>query len=91
MSLYELPEIQAFCVYVRITLHFNFAGVEQLNPCKMQRNAYINAEGQQAKVIQVNEKFKKGHTGIVEKAQETSSDSDNIMHNTVCLCHCCTS
>ena len=24
-------------------------------------------------------------TGIVEKAQETSSDSD--MHNTVCLCH----
>ena len=42
--------------------------------------------------IQVNEKFvelKKGHIGIVEKAQETSSDSD--MHNTVCLCHCCTS
>ena len=41
---------------------------------------------------QVNEKFfelKKGHIGIVEKAQETSSDSD--MHNTVCLCHCCTS
>ena len=33
---------------------------------------------------QVNEKlleFKKGHIGIVEKAQETSSDSD--MHNTV--------
>ena len=27
--------------------------------------------------------------GIVEKAQETSSDSD--MHNTVCLCHCSTS
>ena len=27
--------------------------------------------------------------GIVEKAQETSSDSD--MHNTVCLCHCCNS
>ena len=42
--------------------------------------------------IQVNEKFfelKKRHIGIVEKAQETSSDSD--MHNTVCLCHCCTS
>ena len=42
--------------------------------------------------IQVNEKFfelKKGHIGIVEKAQETSSDSD--MHNTVCLCHCSTS
>ena len=41
---------------------------------------------------QVNEKFfelKKGHIGIVEKAQETSSDSD--MHNTVCLCHCSTS
>ena len=36
---------------------------------------------------QVNEKFfelKKGHIGIVDKAQETSSDSD--MHNTVCLC-----
>ena len=36
----------------------------------------------------MNEKFfelKKGHIGIVEKAQETSSDSD--MHNTVCLCH----
>ena len=35
-------------------------------------------------IIQVNEKFlelKKGHIGIVEKAQETSSDSD--MHNTV--------
>ena len=30
--------------------------------------------------------IKKGH---IEKAQETSSDSD--MHNTVCLCHCCTS
>ena len=30
---------------------------------------------------QVNEKFKKGHIGIVVKAQETSSDSD--MHNTV--------
>ena len=43
-------------------------------------------------LIQVNEKFfelKKGHIGIVEKAQETSSDSD--MHNTVCLCHCSTS
>ena len=43
-------------------------------------------------IIQVNEKFfelKKGHIGIVEKAQETSSDSD--MHNTVCLCHCSTS
>ena len=26
--------------------------------------------------------IKKGHIGIVEKAQETSSDSD--MHNTVC-------
>ena len=42
--------------------------------------------------VQVNEKFfelKKGHIGIVEKAQETSSDSD--MHNTVCLCHCSTS
>ena len=39
--------------------------------------------------IQVNEKIQKGHIGIVEKAQETSSDSD--MHNTVCLCHCCTS
>ena len=42
--------------------------------------------------LQVNEKFfelKKGHIGIVEKAQETSSDSD--MHNTVCLCHCSTS
>ena len=41
---------------------------------------------------QVNEKFfelKKGHIGIVEKAQETSSDSD--MHNTVYLCHCSTS
>ena len=41
------------------------------------------------RVRQVNEKFfelKKGHIGIVEKAQETSSDSD--MHNTVCLCHC---
>ena len=41
---------------------------------------------------QVNEKFfelKKGHIGIVEKAQETSSDSD--MHNNVCLCHCSTS
>ena len=41
---------------------------------------------------QVNEKFfelRKGHIGIVEKAQETSSDSD--MHNTVCLCHCSTS
>ena len=40
---------------------------------------------------QVNEKFfelKKEHIGIVEKAQETSSDSD--MHNTVCLCHCST-
>ena len=36
---------------------------------------------------QVNEKF--FELGIVEKAQETSSDSD--MHNTVCLCHCCTS
>ena len=34
-------------------------------------------------------KIKKGHIGIVEKAQETSSDSD--MHNTVCLCYCCTS
>ena len=33
--------------------------------------------------------LKKGHIGIVEKAQETSSDSD--MHNTVCLCHCSTS
>ena len=32
---------------------------------------------------------KKGHIRIVEKTQETSSDSD--MHNTVCLCHCCTS
>ena len=35
-------------------------------------------------LIQVNEKFfelKKGHIGIVEKAQETSSDSN--MHNTV--------
>ena len=43
-------------------------------------------------ILQVNEKFfelKKGHIGIVEKAQETSSDSD--MHNTVCLCHCSTS
>ena len=40
-------------------------------------------------LLQVNEKFKKGHIGIVEKAQETSSDSD--MHNTVCLCHCSTS
>ena len=44
-------------------------------------------------IIQVNEKFfelKKGHIiGIIEKAQETSSDSD--MHNTVCLCHCSTS
>ena len=42
--------------------------------------------------LQVNEKFfelKKGHIGIVEKAQETSSDSD--MHNTVYLCHCSTS
>ena len=29
----------------------------------------------------MNEKFKKGQIGIVEKAQETSSDSD--MHNTV--------
>ena len=41
---------------------------------------------------QANEKFfdlKKGHIGIVEKAQETSSDSD--MHNTVYLCHCSTS
>ena len=38
---------------------------------------------------QVNEKFKKGHIGIVEKAQETSLGSD--MHNTVCVCHCCTS
>ena len=28
-------------------------------------------------------KIQKGHIGIVEKAQETSSDSD--MHNTVCL------
>ena len=40
----------------------------------------------------MKEKFfelKKGHIGIVEKAQETSSDSD--MHNTVCLYHCCTS
>ena len=38
-------------------------------------------------ITQVNEKFfelKKGHIGIVEKAQETSSDSD--MHN-----HCSTS
>ena len=33
---------------------------------------------------QVNEKFFEGHIGIVEKAQETSSDS--AMHNTVCLC-----
>ena len=43
-------------------------------------------------IIQVNENFfelKKGHIGIVEKAQETSSDSD--MHNTVYLCHCSTS
>ena len=42
--------------------------------------------------MMMNEKFfelKKGHIGIVEKAQETSSDSD--MHNTVCLCHCSTS
>ena len=32
----------------------------------------------------------KGHNiGIVEKAQETSSDTS--MHKTVCLCHCCTS
>ena len=30
---------------------------------------------------QVNDGIKKGHIGIVEKAQETSSDSD--MHNTV--------
>ena len=46
----------------------------------------------QGVLLQVNEKFfelKKGHIGIVEKAQETSSDSD--MHNTVCLCHCSTS
>ena len=39
--------------------------------------------------IQVNALNFKGHIGIVEKAQETSLDSD--MHNTVCLCHCCTS
>ena len=26
--------------------------------------------------IQVNEKFKKGHIGIVEKAQDTRLDSD---------------
>ena len=32
---------------------------------------------------------KKGHIGIVEKAQETSSDTG--MHDTVCLCHYCTS
>ena len=42
---------------------------------------------------QVNEKFfelkRDIAIGIVEKAQETSSGSD--MHNTVCLCHCCTS
>ena len=47
----------------------------------------IKTEGRQ-----VNEKFfelQKGHIGIVEKAQETSSDSD--MHKTVCLCYCCTS
>ena len=30
-------------------------------------------------------KFFKGHIGIVEKAQETSSDTG--MHDTVCLCH----
>ena len=33
--------------------------------------------------------IKNGHIGIVEKAQETSSDTG--MHDTVCLCHYCTS
>ena len=37
-------------------------------------------------IIQVN---KKGHIGIVEKAQETSSDTGR--QNTVCLCYYCTS
>ena len=34
----------------------------------------------------MNEKFKKGHIGIVEKAQETSSDSDIIICITLCAC-----
>ena len=35
---------------------------------------------------QVNEKFKKGHIGIVEKAQETRSDSDIYAYITLCDC-----
>ena len=48
--------------------------------------SYVYHTFPQNLILQVNEK---GHIGIVEKAQETSSDSD--MHTTVCLCHCCTS
>ena len=54
-----------------------------------QASNQLNTDYPSTIIIQVNEKFKKGHIGIVEKAQETSSDSD--MHNTVCLCHCSTS
>ena len=57
-----------------------------------QSTVYVTWTNNELYIIQVNEKFfeiKRGHIGIVEKAQETSSDSD--MHNTVCLCHCSTS
>ena len=41
--------VYAFCVYVRVTLRFNFAWVEThgVSPTqiKTQRNAHVNAEG----------------------------------------------
>ena len=52
--------------------------------CWQGKNITINLHLVENK-LQVYEKIQKGHIGIVEKAQETSSDTG--VQNAVCLCY----